>query len=95
MIIRGLTTIDECRQVAALEMDVWGYTDAEDVVPPPVLIVSIKRGGILLGAFDDHDALQGFVFLLLTFLRRELLKRRGNRSIDAEIENLILLRSKA
>ena len=36
-----------------LERRVWGYTDAEDVVPPPVLIVSIKRGGILLGAFDD------------------------------------------
>ena len=32
----------------------WGYTDAEDVVPPPVLIVSVKRGGILLGAFDDR-----------------------------------------
>jgi predicted GNAT superfamily acetyltransferase len=41
---------------------VWGYEDAEDVVPPPVLIASIKRGGILLGAFDDANALRGFVF---------------------------------
>ena len=41
---------------------VWGYTDAEDVVPPPVLIVSVKRGGILLGAFDDGGAMQGFVY---------------------------------
>ena len=48
--------------VAALERTVWGYTDAEDVVPPPVLIVSIKRGGILLGAFDDAERLQGFVY---------------------------------
>ena len=62
MIIRDLTTIDECRQVAALEKDVWGYTDAEDVVPPPVLIVSAKRGGILLGAFDQQGAMQGFVY---------------------------------
>ena len=53
MHIRPLTTLDECRRVAALEKTVWGYADAEDVVPPPVLIVSIKRGGILLGAFDD------------------------------------------
>ena len=30
-----------------------GLHGSEDVVPPPVLIVSIKRGGILLGAFDD------------------------------------------
>jgi predicted GNAT superfamily acetyltransferase len=39
-----------------------GYTDAEDVVPPPVLIVSIKRGGILLGAFDDAGDMKGFVY---------------------------------
>jgi len=62
MIIRPLTTIDDCRQVADLERIVWGYTDAEDVVPPPVLIVSIKRGGILLGAFDDEGAIKGFVY---------------------------------
>jgi predicted GNAT superfamily acetyltransferase len=43
-------------------MHVWGYTDAEDVVPPPVLIVSAKRGGILLGAFDERGAMQGFVY---------------------------------
>ena len=62
MHIRPLTTIDECRQVAALEREIWGYTDAEDVVPPPILIVSIKRGGILLGAFDDAGAMAGFVY---------------------------------
>jgi predicted GNAT superfamily acetyltransferase len=62
MHIRPLTTIEECRAVAALEKIVWGYTDAEDVVPPPVLIVSIKRGGILLGAFDDDGQMKGFVY---------------------------------
>lgn len=62
MIIRDLTSLDECRAVAALEKDVWGYTDAEDVVPPPVLIVSVKRGGILLGAFDAAGAMKGFVY---------------------------------
>jgi len=60
--IRPLTTIEECRQVAALERSVWGYTDPEDVVPPPVLVVSIKRGGILLGAFDDGGVMKGFVY---------------------------------
>ena len=62
MRIRRLTTLDDCRKVAALERVVWGYSDSEDVVPPPVLVVSIKRGGILLGAFDDSDELKGFVF---------------------------------
>lgn len=62
MHIRPLTSLDDCRKVAALEKVIWGYTDAEDVVPPPVLIVSIKRGGILLGAFDDPGEMKGFVY---------------------------------
>ena len=60
--IRELTTLEDCRAVAALEREVWGYTDSEDVVPPPVLIVSIKRGGILLGGFDEAGSLKGFVY---------------------------------
>lgn len=62
MIIRDLTTLEDCRLVARLEKEVWGYTDSEDVVPPPVLIVSAKRGGILLGAFDEAGAMKGFVY---------------------------------
>src|SRR3954452_18797969 len=62
MEIRDLTTLDECRQVAELEREIWAYTDTEDVVPPPVLIVSVKRGGILLGAFDPDGAMKGFVY---------------------------------
>ena len=60
--IRPLTTLEECRQVAALERDVWALADAEDVVPPHLLVVSVKRGGILLGAFDDRAVLKGFVY---------------------------------
>lgn len=62
MHIRPLTTFEDCRQVVALEKIVWGYTDAEDVVPSPVLIVTIKRGGILLGGFDAAGVLKGFVY---------------------------------
>jgi predicted GNAT superfamily acetyltransferase len=62
MQIRPLTTLEDCRLVAALERQVWGYTDSEDVVPPPVLIVSIMRGGILLGGFDEEGLMQGFVY---------------------------------
>ena len=62
MRIRPLTTLEDCRTVVALEKQVWGYTDAEDVVPVPVLIVTIKRGGVLLGAFDDQGDMTGFVY---------------------------------
>ncbi|MBA2305145.1 MAG: hypothetical protein H0W08_21300 [Acidobacteria bacterium] len=60
--IRPLQTLEDCRKVVELERQVWGYTDAEDVVPAPVLIVSIKRGGVLLGSFDAAGAMTGFVY---------------------------------
>lgn len=60
--IRPLTTLDDCRQVVRLEKHVWGYSDGEDVVPAPVLIVSIKRGGLLLGSFDETGEMDGFVY---------------------------------
>jgi predicted GNAT superfamily acetyltransferase len=69
MQIRPLQTLEDCRAVAALERVVWGYTDAEDVVPPPVLIVSIKRGGVLLGAFDEREEMKGFVYSIPGFKR--------------------------
>jgi predicted GNAT superfamily acetyltransferase len=62
MHIRPLTTLEDCKRVAALEKTVWGLSDAEDVVPSILLIVSIKRGGILLGAFDGAGDMQGFVY---------------------------------
>lgn len=62
MQIRSIESLDECRQIVALEKSIWGYTDAEDVVPSPVLIVGVKRGAILLGAFDAAGAMRGFVY---------------------------------
>jgi predicted GNAT superfamily acetyltransferase len=62
MDIRPLRTLEDCQRVAALEKTIWGLSDPEDVVPPVLLIVSIKRGGILLGAFDDSGEMVGFVY---------------------------------
>lgn len=59
---RDLKTLDEFRAVVALEKTVWGYTDAEDVVPVPMLVVTVKCGGILIGAFEDLHRLVGFVY---------------------------------
>lgn len=62
--IRPLTTLAECAQVVTLEKQVWGYADFEDVVPSAILLISIKRGGILLGAFDADARMAGFVYSL-------------------------------
>ena len=61
---RDLQTLDELRRVVELEKIVWEYTDGEDVVPVPILAITVKRGGILIGAFDGSDAIVGFVYSL-------------------------------
>jgi len=50
--IRDLTTIDEFREVVALERAIWGYTDSSDMVGVPVFIFTVHRGASLIGAFD-------------------------------------------
>ncbi len=61
---RDLGSLEDLRQVVELEKAVWGYTDAEDVVPVPVLVVTVKRGGILVGAFEETGRMVGFVYSL-------------------------------
>ena len=52
MEIRDLTTIEEFRQVVDLEREIWGYTDAADMVGIPVFIFTVHRGAVLIGACD-------------------------------------------
>lgn len=63
MTIRSLGTIPEFRAVMALEQEIWGYSEPEDAVGIPMFVVTLKRGGILLGAYDG-DRLIGFVYSL-------------------------------
>jgi predicted GNAT superfamily acetyltransferase len=63
MTIHDLKSIAEFRHVMTLEQEIWGYADAEDVVGIPIFVITVKRGGILLGAFDG-DRMVGFVYSL-------------------------------
>ena len=63
--IRELHTIDEFRDVVALEQAVWGYTDFSDVVTVPVFVITVKRGAILLGAFDEGGRMLGFSYAIV------------------------------
>jgi predicted GNAT superfamily acetyltransferase len=51
---RDLTTLEEFAQVVDLERVVWG-PGYVDVVPTPILTVTVKRGGILIGAFHEPE----------------------------------------
>lgn len=63
--LRDLHTIDEFRQVVELERRIWEYSDFADVVTVPVFIITVKRGAILIGAFDTADRMVGFVYSLV------------------------------
>jgi predicted GNAT superfamily acetyltransferase len=59
---RDLTSLSDFATVVDLEQEIWGpgYTEP---VPVPILAVTVKRGGILIGAFD-RGRMIGFVYSL-------------------------------
>jgi predicted GNAT superfamily acetyltransferase len=59
---RDLATLDEFAQVVELERHIWG-PGYDEVVPVPILAVSVHRGGILIGAFEGARMV-GFVYSL-------------------------------
>jgi len=63
MDIRTLTTADELRQVFDLEQTIWGYESIEDSVPVIMLLVSVRTGGLVVGAYDGNR-LVGFAYAL-------------------------------
>jgi predicted GNAT superfamily acetyltransferase len=63
--IRDLHTLDDYRAVVRLEQEIWGYTDPSDIITVPVFIITMKRGGILIGAFDERDRMVGFAFSIV------------------------------
>lgn len=62
--IRDLTSIEDFRQVVALEREIWGYTDSSDMVGVPVFIFTVHRGATLIGAFSG-DKMVGFAYAVV------------------------------
>src|SRR5436190_21536185 len=57
---RDLATLSEFAEVVELERHIWG-PGYDEVVPVPILAVTVLRGGILIGAFSG-PRLVGFVY---------------------------------
>lgn len=53
-----LTSLDQFHQVERLEGEIWGPID---LVPVPILAVTVRRGAVLVGAYDG-PRLVGFVY---------------------------------
>jgi predicted GNAT superfamily acetyltransferase len=63
--IRDLRGLDDYRAVVELEKAIWNYTDLADVITVPAFIITVKRGGILIGAFDEGGRMVGFAFSIV------------------------------
>ena len=63
VIIRPLATTDEYVECVAIQSETWG-AEYDERVPPALLQVAAKVGGLVIGAFAPDGALQGFVFSL-------------------------------
>ncbi len=59
--LRPLRSLDDFQQCVALQRETWGEEFGE-CVPPSILLVSQKVGGVAAGAFDADERLLGFVF---------------------------------
>lgn len=59
--IRDLVSEDDYQACLALQYETWGRAFRE-AVPPSILLVSQKLGGVAAGAFDAGGRLLGFVF---------------------------------
>jgi predicted GNAT superfamily acetyltransferase len=60
-LLHDITDLDGCRAVVEVQRQVWGA--GSEIVPASVLLVSAKRGGILIGA-TGPSGLAGFVWSL-------------------------------
>ena len=61
MLIRPLSSDAELEQCVELQRETWG-ADFADIVPPSILKVAQKIGGVAAGAFDERGEMLGFVF---------------------------------
>ncbi|MBI1878221.1 MAG: hypothetical protein HYR94_08350 [Chloroflexi bacterium] len=67
--IRDLTTYDEMLNLRRLQREIWGLTEPDMGLYPPLLVSAARNGGMVLGAFDDETG--GIVGFLFGFLGRE------------------------
>lgn len=59
--IRPLADANDYRACVALQRETWG-ADFTECVPPAMLMIAAKMGGVVTGAFDDDGRMLGFLY---------------------------------
>jgi predicted GNAT superfamily acetyltransferase len=84
--IRALRTHEELQACVRLQHETWGEGFLDDV-PPSILIVAQRLGGVAAGAFDADDRLLGFVFGLTGVERRRIVHWSDMLAVRPEQRN--------
>lgn len=61
IVVRRVETLAEYEQCLAIQVETWG-ADFRELVPPTILLVAQKLGGVCAGAFAADGRMLGFVF---------------------------------
>jgi predicted GNAT superfamily acetyltransferase len=85
--IRPLVTHAELRACVELQRATWGR-EFSDVVPPSILKVSQRIGGVAAGAFDEGGTLLGFVFGMAGVERGRVVHWSDMLAVRAEARDL-------
>jgi len=64
--IKEMKTLEDFFRCVEIQKEVWGFDDPFDAVPQPLLVVSDRIDGIILGAYDTGKMI-GFVYSLPGF----------------------------
>ncbi len=64
--IRNASSDADYAAIVELQRQTWGERFA-DAVPPAILMISRKMGGVVAGAFDEAGRLLGFIYGLSGF----------------------------
>src|SRR6185503_11774300 len=85
--IRPLLTHRELQACVTLQHETWGH-EFTDVVPPSLLKVAQRIGGVAAGAFDASDRLLGFVYGLTGVENGRIVHWSDMLAVRPEVRNL-------
>ncbi len=85
--LRPLRTQEELRACVRLQKETWGE-DFGEIVPPSILKVCQRVGGVAAGAFDEEGRMFGFVFGLTGVERGRIVHWSDMLAVRAEARDL-------
>ncbi|MFQ5649230.1 MAG: GNAT family N-acetyltransferase [bacterium] len=81
---REMQTHADYHACVELQQETWGQ-DFTEIVPPTILMIAQKLGGIVAGAFDENGKLVGFVFSQAGLMENHLMNWSQMLAVRTEV----------